>query len=129
MSQRFFKASKEAVRNLFRSPNTVMFPSEHVIVPENIRGAPELDPTKCSLCKRCERACPTHAIAIEKTGKKTGFLRLDLGLCCYCQECEKNCNFGAITLNQTWLTAEIVRNELLRTYEITSDEECEEETK
>ncbi len=101
----YLSASKQALKNLFSKPVTVMFPAEHVSLPKGYRGTPVLIPEKCTLCMKCERVCPTGAILIEKLDKKNGYFTIDIGKCCYCQECEKACNFDAIHLIDKWLTA------------------------
>lgn len=115
----YFSALKEATRNLFRKPNTSMFPLEHVEVPPDIRGAPTLQPENCTLCMKCQRICPTNAIIINKTSKTEADFSIDLGVCCYCQECEDACNFGAINLEPIWLTSDMTRDNLIKMDHVT----------
>ncbi|MHA2172042.1 MAG: 4Fe-4S binding protein [Candidatus Kariarchaeaceae archaeon] len=129
--KRYFAAAKEATKNLFSSPKTVMFPSEHVALPANFRGTPILTPENCTLCLRCIRVCPTDAIAIKhiENGENNSEgainvmfsedqdpynFSIDLGRCCYCQACENACRFDAIKLEPEWLTADMNRGELKR---------------
>ena len=102
---RYFAASKEAIRNLLKKPDTILFPAAHVAIPDDFRGNPTLDETKCTLCNRCVRVCPTWALSIEKIEKNHGFFTVDLGRCCYCQECEDICPFDAIHLKPLWLNS------------------------
>jgi len=121
MKGNMFTAAKEAIRNLFRQPNTVMFPTEHVPLPEDFRGKPILTTDACALCSRCARVCPTNAITIEKEDKKTGTIKIDMGKCCYCGECENVCHFNAIKLSNNWLTASLDKESLIDTYRISEE--------
>ncbi len=115
MRSTFFRATKQAIKNLLKKPDTVMFPAEHVPIPEGIRGAPKLTPENCTLCYRCVRICPTTALSIEKIDKRKGNFSIDLGRCCYCGECEAICPFDAIHITDEWLTASLDRNSIKRT--------------
>ena len=123
MSNQFFIAIKEVARNLFRKSSTVLFPEVHVNLPPDFRGAPQLTPNNCTLCKRCERVCPTTAISIETISKSEGYFRLDLGKCCYCRECQDTCNFNAIHLTDQWLTSELDRTKLRTEYHVIREPE------
>ena len=111
----FFSASKEAIRNLKSTPVTILFPSAEVETPLGFRGSPELDSSLCTLCKKCERGCPTGAIRIEEQDGSLYKFSIDLGRCCYCKECETACNFNAIYLTENWKNSTTVRNELVKT--------------
>lgn len=115
--KKYLTASKTALVNLFSKPNTVMFPAEMVETPEGFRGTPVLVPENCTLCKKCERICPTNAIVISKLNDTESDFLVDLGKCCYCGECEATCNFDAIALQDVWMTSEMDR-ELLKHKEI-----------
>jgi ech hydrogenase subunit F len=117
LAKKIFSSTKEATRNLFRKPATIMFPAEHVAVPDGFRGPPILTPAACTLCLKCERICPTGAISIDKQDDTAEFT-IDLGRCCYCQECENTCNFDAISLSDEWLTAEFTREGLKKEYPV-----------
>lgn len=108
----FFAATKEAIRNFFKAPNTVMFPFAEVPTPSDFRGAPKLTAENCTLCNRCVRVCPTDALSIEKSDKTHGVFIIDLGRCCYCKNCENVCNFDAIHLTLNWKTSSVVRDDL-----------------
>ncbi|MHA2032530.1 MAG: 4Fe-4S binding protein [Candidatus Kariarchaeaceae archaeon] len=109
----YLSASKEAIHNLFRKPNTILFPNEHVITTAAFRGKPVLVPENCTVCLKCERVCPTGAITIEKQSDVDFDFGIDLGRCCYCQECEDACNFNAITLTDQWMTSSLTKADLL----------------
>ncbi len=111
---KYLVAGKTALVNLFSKPNTVLFPNEMVETSEDYRGTPVLVPENCTLCKKCERICPTLAIKIEKLGDVEHQFIIDLGRCCYCGECEAVCNFDSIHLQNVWMTAEMDREKLKR---------------
>ncbi|MCY3411249.1 MAG: 4Fe-4S binding protein [Candidatus Heimdallarchaeota archaeon] len=110
----YLKATRSAVGNLLTKPNTVKFPLESVETPEGYRGTPVMNPENCTLCKKCERVCPTLAIAIEQIEGDSYSFTIDLGRCCYCGECEAECNFDSIHLHPTWMTSEMDREKLKR---------------
>ncbi|MCE7735492.1 MAG: hypothetical protein GPJ54_11480 [Candidatus Heimdallarchaeota archaeon] len=109
----YLSASKEAFSNLFRKPNTILFPNEHVPISSTFRGKPVLVPENCTVCLKCERVCPTGAITIDKLSATDFNFSVDIGRCCYCQECEDACNFDAITLTDQWMTAAMEKSELI----------------
>lgn len=114
----YLVASKEALKNLTSKYATVLFPREEVITPFSFRGSPILDPKLCTICKKCERACPTTAISIIQLNDDEAHFSIDLGKCCYCQECENTCNFDAINLSNKWKNSAFERADLITTYKI-----------
>ncbi|PWI47424.1 hypothetical protein CEE45_12040 [Candidatus Heimdallarchaeota archaeon B3_Heim] len=114
---------KEATRNLLTKSVTVQFPLEHIIVPDGFRGAPEVNPTLCIVCKNCEKECPTQCISIvpanpskihnfSKNQGKPFWFSINLSQCMFCQVCEEFCPINrkgqsAIVLNPNrWRMAE-----------------------
>ncbi|MFX0061411.1 MAG: 4Fe-4S binding protein [Candidatus Hermodarchaeota archaeon] len=108
----------EALRNLVRPNVTVLFPVEHTEVPPGYRGAPEVDPDLCTVCRICERECPTHTIQINgpieapdtPPDKDAYEFTLNYSQCMFCQTCEEFCPQGkkgtpAIVLTNKWLLA------------------------
>jgi formate hydrogenlyase subunit 6/NADH:ubiquinone oxidoreductase subunit I len=114
----YFAALKEAMHNITSKPVTVMFPKEHVELPQDYRGVPTVDESNCTVCQRCARVCPTEAIHIVETQDGKIELTVDLGRCCYCGECEAICNFSAMKLSTEWLTADFNRNDLIRNFHV-----------
>ena len=71
---------------------TVGFPKQPPVLPDRLRGRPEIDGAKCPKgCRVCADVCPTDAITVVEKG-----VRLDLGRCLFCPECERVCSKGAI---------------------------------
>lgn len=77
-----------------------------------VTGLPEVDPTKCTACGACVKACPKHVIELRKRWPKdravyVSCVSKDKGPvtikackagCIGCGKCEKACPFGAITV-------------------------------
>jgi Ni,Fe-hydrogenase III small subunit/NAD-dependent dihydropyrimidine dehydrogenase PreA subunit len=77
---------------LHQGHRTIGFPSAVPILPDRLRGRPQIDATKCPPgCRVCADVCPTDAIAVHENKA-----RLDLGRCLFCPECERTCPQGAI---------------------------------
>jgi Ni,Fe-hydrogenase III small subunit/NAD-dependent dihydropyrimidine dehydrogenase PreA subunit len=71
---------------------TIGYPDQPPVLPDRLRGRPQLDAAKCpDGCRICADVCPTDAIIVEAKG-----VRLDLGRCLFCPECERACPEGAI---------------------------------
>ena len=115
----YLKASKDTIKNLFSKPNTVLYPYDHVPIPEGFRGAPAMDePEKCLLCQKCVRICPTQALSIIDVDETHSIFEINLGRCCYCKECEDSCTFDAIKLTTDLNTAGLDKESLIRTIEV-----------
>lgn len=110
--QKLYKAAKQAIKNVIGHPATQKFPVEIINPPAGYRGPPILDPSKCTLCLRCTRVCPTGALIVTELNETESEFVIDLGRCCYCGECVDACTFNAITLTEEWLTADSNRETL-----------------
>ena len=91
-------------------------------LPENFRGKPKLDSSRCDQdCTVCVEACPTGAISLNP-------LTIDLGACVFCPLCAEVCPQGAITYTNDYKMAATSRHALhLRGDSQISPEGCSEE--
>jgi len=88
---------------------TIGFPKQPPILPDRLRGRPEIDVAKClKNCQLCADACPTDAIVANGKG-----VRLDLGRCLFCPECERACSEGAIRFTTDYRLATSRRESLV----------------
>ena len=122
-----FPIFREIIKNLQQRPFTIKYPTEHSNVPEKYRGAPEVDPKLCIVCKACEKECPTHCIRIipvkseeittdSHERENVFWFTINLCQCMFCQQCEEICPVGkksrpAISLNsKRWRLATYLMN-------------------
>src|SRR5664280_416177 len=100
---------KPLLARVHQKYRTVGFPDQPPVLPDRMRGRPEIDSTKCPEgCRSCADACPTEAITI---GDKR--VRLDLGRCLFCPECERACPKGAIRFTTEYRLATLRREALV----------------
>ena len=88
---------------------TYPYPSQPPKLPEQFRGAPLLDPSRCpDGCQKCVDVCPTDALHAD--GAR---LSLDMGRCLFCTECTAACPTGGITLTKEYRLAARERDALV----------------
>jgi Ni,Fe-hydrogenase III small subunit/Pyruvate/2-oxoacid:ferredoxin oxidoreductase delta subunit len=88
---------------------TIGFPKRPPVLPDRLRGQPEIDAAKCPKgCRLCADACPTDAIIANGKG-----VRLDLGRCLFCPECERICPEGTIRFTTDYRLAASRRDALI----------------
>jgi NADH-quinone oxidoreductase subunit I len=102
-----------SLRNVFRHPTTVNFPTVRRARPERFRASfallhDEAGDELCVGCKACERICPSEIITVELqkkespvTGKKRAYASdfvLDSNACIYCELCVQVCPTDAIVM-------------------------------
>jgi NADH-quinone oxidoreductase subunit I len=106
-----------AFRNFFRTPITVQYPYEKLVLPERARWAVamKLDENgehKCTGCLACEKACPDYIIKLEITtaedrSKHIDHWRYEIGACMMCGLCVEACPFDAILMSHDYELARI----------------------
>lgn len=100
------KIIQERIRQKHR---TVAFPKGNPLLPDRLRGVPDLDASRCpDGCRECVQVCPTDAIQLQ-----SGSIQMDLGKCLFCPQCAEACPQGAIRWTQDWRLAVSAREHLL----------------
>ena len=100
------KTIRERLRQGHR---TARYPMEEPTLPAQFRGAPRIDPTRCTDgCRACAATCPFGAIEF-----KAGGPHLDLGRCIFCGECAAACPHGALEFSRDHRLAGRQREDLL----------------
>ena len=61
--------AKTALKNLFSTPATKMYPQVPAQYPERTRGHVTIDIDTCIFCGICQRKCPTGAIKVDRPSK------------------------------------------------------------
>lgn len=117
------------LKNMLRPVDTLQYPEERPVIPQNYRGVPTLvkDPNgreKCVSCQLCEFVCPPKAIRItpgsipddaptahvEKAPKE---FEINMLRCIYCGLCQEVCPEEAIFLQNVYSVVGTTREEFL----------------
>ena len=117
------RAMGVTLRNLFRRPVTVQYPTVKRVYPDRFRGILALVYEKdtgeeaCIGCRLCEFICPPQVIKVEmlKAEKRNYAKRFTLELysCEFCELCVQVCPTDAIIMLKTFDLATADRRELL----------------
>jgi NAD(P)H-quinone oxidoreductase subunit I len=109
-------------RHLFRSPITVQYPEEKLVISRRIRGH-ELVwfPLKCTGCATCAKSCPQGNIEIvthrDDTSKPNYYFvdkfEVDTGRCMFCGLCVESCPFDALAMGLSYERAQYRRKDLI----------------
>jgi NADH-quinone oxidoreductase subunit I len=111
-------------RNMLRGHITVMYPEQHLELPERARWAvahrrdAEGNP-KCTACLICVKECPDHVLRIETSVNAAGGKHIDryvyeLGACMMCGLCVDACPFDAIEMSHEYELATRDHDDLVR---------------
>ncbi|MEG1512722.1 MAG: 4Fe-4S binding protein [Raoultibacter sp.] len=96
-----FKLGKMTLRSLFKTPETIQYPSQTRFVPEGLKGHIEVDIEHCILCGICEKRCPTGAIVVDKPGEAW---KIDRFRCVQCGSCARECPKDCLAMLPTYAT-------------------------
>jgi len=117
------RAMGVTLRNLFRRPVTVQYPTVKRVYPDRFRGILALtyDPAtgeeNCIGCRLCEYICPPQVIKVEMLkAEKRNWAKtftLELYSCEFCELCVQVCPTDAIIMLKTFDLATADRRELL----------------
>jgi hydrogenase-4 component H len=112
----------DALRNLFRRPQTVAYPKEKPVLPDKFRGKIWVN-DKCISCGACVRACPALAIKLEKEQISVWTMR-----CINCARCVEVCPVNAINYSDECEVVSADRNEsYVRRYTMAKCASCGKE--
>jgi formate hydrogenlyase subunit 6/NADH:ubiquinone oxidoreductase subunit I len=111
----------EMFRNLFRKPDTELYPFTHKLLPARYRGKLDVDPERCTGCQVCALVCPAGVITMVDVGtRRIGDRELpvkrplfDLSTCIFCGECVDNCAFNALEMTKQFELATSDKEDLL----------------
>jgi NADH-quinone oxidoreductase subunit I len=117
------RAMGVTLRNLFRRPVTVQYPTVKRVYPDRFRGilalAYEADTGEeaCIGCRLCEFICPPQVIKVEMLkAEKRNYAKtftLELYSCEFCELCVQVCPTDAIIMLKTFDLATSDRREML----------------
>ena len=80
-------------RNLFSQRATRLYPIEKRDTFKDVRGELIFDVEKCTFCVRCQMACPSQCITVDR---KAATWECDSFACVYCGVCSDTCPDGAL---------------------------------
>ncbi|MCK7478175.1 MAG: 4Fe-4S binding protein [Candidatus Moduliflexus flocculans] len=97
---------------------TLKYPFEPRPAPENFRGAPHWDHTKCIGCGGCANHCPARTIMVRDLCQEIRVLLYDGSRCTYCGRCADVCPEKAIAMSDRFEQATDDRNDITETLEL-----------
>jgi len=106
-------------KHLFRSPITVQYPEQKLVVSRRIRGN-ELVwfVERCTGCDTCAKACPQGNIEIvTHVGDKNNYVvdkfEVDTGRCMFCGLCVEACPYDALAMGRSYERAQYRRRDVI----------------
>ncbi len=94
-----FKLGGMTLKSLFSKPETIMYPVQERYRPEGLKGHIVLDTSSCILCGVCQRACPSHAITVDKENNSWSINRFS---CIQCRACIAPCAKNSLSMADTY---------------------------
>ncbi len=91
--------TKTAMKNLFSTPATRMYPQQPREYPQRTRGHVEIDMNTCVLCGLCSKKCPADAIVVDRAAGTWSIERFG---CIQCNSCVESCPKKSLTMGQTY---------------------------
>jgi len=117
------RAMGVTLKNLFRRPVTVQYPTVKRVYPDRFRGIlalvyePDTGEEACIGCRLCELICPPQVIKVEMLkAEKRNYAKtftLELYSCEFCELCVQVCPTDAIIMLKTFDLATADRREML----------------
>ena len=116
-------AMRMTLKNLFRKPVTVHYPTKTRVYPDRYRGLLALvyekdtEEEACIGCRLCEFVCPPAVIKVEMLkGEKRNYAKaftLELYACEFCELCVQVCPTDAIVMMKSFDMPTTDRREML----------------
>ncbi len=100
---------------LKRGAVTTAYPKLPEPAPENFRGKPCVDGSKCTACGKCADACPSNSIRLNHNE-----LVVCVGSCVFCGACTEACPAGAISQSKDFEVSSLNKTGLYETYKVGS---------
>ena len=101
-------------KHLFRKPVTLEYPEKRRELNDEFRG--KLEVKGCVGCRICQKVCPTGAISIDKTPKKTVY-KIDMKKCIFCGNCVYHRPKSAVRMTKEYELATDKKEDLVLTFD------------
>lgn len=114
------KLGSMTLGSLFKKPETIQYPAQTKKAPEGLKGHISIEIEVCILCGICEKACPAHAITVEKAQNTWS---IDRFRCVQCGSCVRVCPKSCLHMETTYASPATTKS----TDSFTKPEASEEE--